>query len=912
LSDHEPVPARSAGEPRQPCGADIAPPRLAEWLLGRCLPAGLIGRSIRGDLHREYADLRDAVPGRSQGGWYWRQAAKLGARYIYERGRLRFSRRSAADPGSPKGPVFRMEGFVQDLRFGVRTLFANPGFTAIAVITLALGIGANTAMFSVINGVLLRPLDYPDPEALVLIKRFDLTEQEAQSNTTPGNFFAWRERSQSFAAMAVLHRDIAALTAEGDTYRVGGMRSAGSLLGVLGTPALIGRTLTVADDETDQQVVVLSYGLWQEALSGDRAAIGQSIVLDGAPYTVVGVMPESFQQIGAGSLGVDFWRPSGWTPEYRENHTNYAHTVLARLAPGVSLERAQQEMDVIGAELRREYPRANRDHGIQIVPLHNELVAGVDALLFLLMGAVGVVLLIATVNLANLLLARASSRQQEIGVRKAIGATPGRLARQMLTESVLLAFAGGAAGLGLAFWMIDIVTRLIPVDVEQLERVSIDGYVLLFTALAATTVGVVFGLLPAIRLARQPVGEAMSGQSRGSTRTSWAWSALVVAEVALSVVLLAGAGLLLRTFVNLMLVDPGYRPDHVMTFTVSAPQTYDTERRMAFWTEIRNEIEGLPGVTAAAVANQLPSEFSRVSGWFNFVDRPVDNSDRSFLVPYRLVSVGYFETMGIPVLRGRAFSDADHLDPPGAIINEAARESFWGDTDPIGDRIGIGNSEGELFFPGGTVVGVVSNVKNDGRGAATRPAVYFPVEFASGWGNLTFALRTEGDPTSVLRAARDRVHRLEPGAPVYGEATIEQMLAEQVAPTRSILQLIGAFAGLGLAMAAIGVFGVLSYSVSRRTHEIGIRAALGANAFKLTAMVVGQAMSKVLLGTGLGLVAALFTNRFLATMLFDVSPTDPVTIAGVTIVLCLVALLASYLPARRATRVDPTVALRSE
>jgi len=890
------------------------PPRLARLLLEWTLPRGVVGDSISGDLRQEFAERAATTNPHALRKWYCRQASKLAAHYTWDRARRLTEPRSNRWKPSPRGPkrrAPRMETLLQDIRFGARSLASNRGFTAVAVITLALGIGANTAMFSVINAVLLRPLEYPEPGRLVAVKGFDITEGETGGNTTPGNVRAWAERSTSFAAMATLDGDLAALTGQGEARRLTGLRSAGSLHEVLGVAPLFGRALTRADDAGGDNLVVLSFDLWRSIYGDNRDILGNAVVLDNVPHTIIGVMPQGFDFRYAGNREIDFWAPSGWSDEYRQSRTNYAHQVVARLAPGISLERAQQEMEAITAAMRTEYPVANLNHGARVVPLHAEMVAEFGSLLFLLMGAVGMVLLIATVNLANLLLARASSREQEIAVRRAVGATPGRLARQVLTESILLSTMGGVAGLGLAFLLTDMFALLIPAQVPYLDRVRIDPVVLGFTLCIATAVGIAFGLIPALRLSRQ-ASTALGARGRGSRATSWTWSALVVAEVALSVVLLVGAGLLLHSFVNLLMVDPGFRPERVMTFTVSLPGDYAAERRGALWQQLHDELGALPGVTAAAIANQLPSEPNRVSGWFNYVDHPVDGTDRSFLVPYRLVSAGYFEALGIPVVRGRSFDAGDGGEPLRAIVNEAAARRFWPDTDALGDRISLGSREGDPWYPPATVVGVVGDVRNAGLAADTRPAVYFPVEMASGWTNLTFALRTSGDPGSVMPAARARVRAADPVALIANEITAAEMLARQTAPTRAILQLIGAFAGVGLAMATIGVFGVLSYSVSRRTREIGIRTALGANTRSLVAMVIGQAMTKVLAGTVLGVVASLVAGRFLAGMLYGVSVTDPVTITGVTLVLTVAALLASYLPARRAAKVDATVALRAD
>jgi predicted permease len=799
---------------------------------------------------------------------------------------------------------------LRDLRFAVRVLRSNPLFTTVAVVTLALGIGANTAMYSVIDAVLFRALDYPDSERLVAVKSFDIQAGRVGTVTTPANFADQSDRSNTFVSMAALSGDVAALSRDGETRRLLGVRSAGSILEVLGTPPLFGRLLTPEDDARGDAVVVLSYALWQSLFGDDRSILGTALSLDEIPHTIVGVMPASFEFRYFSSGVVDFYGVSGWSDAYRANTSNYAHRVLGRLAAGASLQSAQDEMDAIAAQLREERPGANRNYGIRLVAVHDDQVADVRGPLRLLMGAVGLVLLIAAVNLANLLMARASTREQEIAVRKALGATRGQLARQVLTESVVLGWLGGAMGLLVAYIGVDLMVRLIPWDMPNLDAVAIDGRVLLFTLVAATATGVAFGVLPALKLAGGDVAQRLVSTGRGSGETSWAWSALVVTEVALAVILLVGAGLLLRTVLNLASVDPGFRATGVMTFTVAMPDGAVPEERLAIWDELEAEYASIPGVQRVARASQMPAQSNRVSGWFNFVDRPVDNSDRSFLVPYRLVSESYFETLGIDFLEGRTFRVTDPAAPAEVVINAAARAQFWGDGNPLGETIGIGNREGELFLPAGTVVGVVADVHNDGISAAPMPAVYYPTLFAQGWSNLTFALHV-ADGTDVVAAARARTRTIEPLALVYGEETIEAMLAAQIAPTRALLGLLGSFAVVGLAMAGIGVFGLLSFAVSRRTREIGIRIALGANSRNLIRMVVTQALGKVIVGTAIGLVGAVAAGRWLESLLFGVVPADPLTLAAVVLVLVVIGCVASYLPARRAAHADPTTALRA-
>lgn len=799
---------------------------------------------------------------------------------------------------------------LRDARFAARMLRANPLFTAVAVATLALGIGANTAMFSVIDAVLLRPLPYPEPDRLVVFKGLDTASGQLSSVTTPANFADWSARARSFEHLATVGLDIAVLTDSVESRRLIGVRSAGSLHGVLGIEPLLGRPLTPEDDLSGERVVVLSHPLWQSLFGGEREALGAALLLDDRPHTVIGVMPPGFEEDPFAGRSVDFWSTSGWSPEYRASITNHAHQVIGRLRAGVGLAQAQEEMEAIAAQLRQERPVANRNNGVRLVGAHEDLVADSAAALRLLMGAVGFVLLIAAVNVANLLLARATAREQEIAIRKALGATRGRLALQVLVESLLLGLAGGAAGLLVAYGSLGLIRDFVVWDVPNLAGVAIDGKVLGFTLAAALLTGLAFGVLPALGLAAGDVAGRLRSRRKETGGAPAAWSTLVVLEVALAVVLLVGAGLLLRTFLNLAAVDPGFRTQGLTTFSVAMPPDQDLDRRLAAWEELERELAALPGVGGVARASQLPAEGNRMSGWFNFIDRPVDNTDRSFLVPYRLVGSTYFELMQIPLRQGRSFTATG--EDPGrteVVINESARRRFWGEDDPLGDRIGIG-SRTELFLPPATVVGVVADVRNDGIGSAPAPAVYFPARDARGWGNLSYVL--EVDPgADIMPAARERLRRIEPGATLYAVATIDQMMAQQLAPARSVLWLVGAFALLGLVMAAIGVFGLLSFSVSRRMVEIGIRIALGASGRSVVSLVVGQALVRVGLGAALGVLGALAASRLVQNLLYGISGTDPLTIIGVCVVLLLIALVASYLPARRAARADATAALRA-
>lgn len=809
----------------------------------------------------------------------------------------------------PAGWRTRMTSLLRDLRFALRMLRTQPLFTAVAVATLALGIGATTAMFSIVNTVLLQPLPYPDADRLVYVKTRDLGNGEIGTVTTPANFADWRRSSSSFAAMATIGLDLANLTGAGEARQVTGMRSAGSYLEVLGVEPFIGRWVSADDDVAEEPVITLSHSLWSSLFGDDREVVGRSVLLDGTPHTIVGVMPPGLDHDYYFNASVDFWSTSGWSAEYRANPTNHGHPVIARLAEGVGIERAQEELEAIAARLRQERPVANRNSGVQLAPMHEDVVADSAGSLRLLMGAVGLVLLIAAVNIANLLLARASAREREIAVRKALGATRGQLAMQVLVESLLLGMVGGLAGLAVAHGSLDLVRGAIGWNVPNLDRVAIDGSVLAFTMLVSLLTGLAFGTLPALRFAGGDAADRLRsgrGDVGGGTR---AWSALVVLEVALAVVLLVGAGLLLRTFLNLNAVDPGFRTHDLMTFSVAMPAGQDADRRMELWEEMDAELTALPGVERVTRLSQLPSVGSRTSGWFNFLDRPVDNTDRSFLVPYRLVGDDYFRTLEIPMIEGRAFRSADASEErTEVVINETMRRRFWGDASPLGDRIGIG-SRTELFLPPATVVGVAADVRNAGLSSPTSPAVYFPVKHGRGWSNLAYVVAGAGD-ADLAPAVRARVAGVEPNATVFGITTVREQLASQLSATRSLLGLSMSFALVGLAMAGIGVFGLLSFSVTRRMGELGIRVALGADARRIVSLVVGQALGRVALGAALGVVAALAAGRLLESLLYEVAATDPLTIAGVCAVLVLIALVASWLPARRATRADPTSALR--
>ena len=825
------------------------------------------------------------------------------------------------DP-SPRRRPRMLASLSQDVRYAVRTLLRSPGFTLTCVATLALAIGANTAIFSVIDGILLKRLPFADPDRLVVIGHrdespTDLASTTDLSSTTPGNFYDLQagtagKPGAAFESMAAFATTAQNLTLGGTSERVNGVQSAGSLFDVLGTPALLGRTFRAAEDGPGAEgVVVLSHGLWQRRFGADPAAVGRTLTLGGNPYLILGVMPPGFAFPDGDA---EFWIPARFKEEFRGNRDQYFLLAAARLAPGVGADQARAQLDTVMDRIRRAWPQETGDTTAGVVPMKDLLVDGVRTRLWTLMGAVLLILLIACANLGNLLLARAAGRRREIALRNALGARPARLVRQMLTESLLLALAGGAAGLLLGYLLLDGLLALLPADLPRSQEIGLDLRVLGFTLLVALASGLAFGLLPALQLSsgRGP-GDALRDGARGSGRTRWARTGLVVAECALALMLLVGAGLLVRSFGKLVEVDPGFQTSRLLTFRVGVPTSvYDEPARAVFFTQLQERLRTLPGVQAVAMTSTLPVAGYGSGAWFNLLDRPLPANETPPAVPYRLVSTDYLQVMGIPLLRGRPFDAGDRLDATRAVIvSEAVARRFWPGEDPLGKQIYLGAPDNRLF-PDGVVVGVAADVKQDGLADPTPETVYFPATLLPGWPFFTFALRTSADPTALAAAAREQVRQLDRAVPIFQVRTMDDVLAESVAPARSSMLLLGVFSALALVLAVLGVFGVLSYTVSQRTTELGIRLALGASARSVGFLVLGQGMLQVLAGVILGLGGALALTRLLESLLFGVTPTDPATFAAVAVLLTGVAALGSYLPARRATQVDPNRVLRQE
>jgi len=814
-----------------------------------------------------------------------------------------------------------MEGLLQDIRFALRMLAKNPGFTAVAVLTLALGVGANTAIFSVVHGVLLRALPYKDPGALVKVWG------KLERSGIPRNWISdpewWdlNDSNRTFSALAAYApADGANLTsASGEPIRVAARGATSSLFPLLGVTATQGRILLPEDDQPGHQhVVLLSEAAWRTLFGSDAGLMGKQIRMDAESYTVVGVLPAGFDFGGR----VDVWMPLALDRAHPDDRGNHNYEVLARLKPGVTLAQASEEIHAFAAGLDRAYPADYGDQGfgMYLVPLQQEVVGSVRPALVLLFAAVGLVLLVACGNVANLLLARASAREKEMAVRAALGANRLRIVRQLLSESVLLALAGGGLGLLLAYGAVDAIRLLAAQALPRVAEVQVDPVVLGFTFAVSVFTGLLFGLAPALdssgRTAPGNLKEGTRGSSAG-VRQQGLRNTVVVCEVALSLMLLVGAGLLVRSFDRLLGVSPGFQASHVLTMELSLPETkYKTPAEIVpFYRQFLERVRALPGVEAAGAVHNLPLSGSYFSGGVMIEDTAASNVRRDPATHFatieadrRPVTPGYFEAMLIPLLEGRRFTEGDDPQAPSvAIVDADFAHRFWPDQDPIGKRISAGNSGWQ------TVVGVVGHVSHYALNVRGREQVYFPqAQCRFNIRAMFVAVRAAGDPAALTSAIRKQAAQLDPEQPVYAVRTMEELLNASVAQPRLNLILLGSFAGLALLLATVGIYGVLAYSVTQRTREIGIRLALGARPNDALLLVVRQGARLALVGIAAGLAGSLVMTRFLSALLFGVTPTDPLTFAAVSAVLLGVALAACAVPARRAARVEPIVALRYE
>jgi putative ABC transport system permease protein len=796
----------------------------------------------------------------------------------------------------------------QDLRYGLRMLVKRPGFTFVAVLTLALGIGANSAIFSVVNAVLLRPLPYKDSEQIVNV--YEALPQGGTGSVSVPNLKDWREQNNVFTAIAAYQWANFNLHDQDQPERVVGLNVSAEFFDVLGIAPQLGRTFQQGEDTAgNDRVAVISEELWRKNFGGDASIVGKNIHVGGEGYTVVGVMPPQFKFQTA-----QMWLPLVFSDTQLKNRGSHAYATVARLKPGVTIAQAQAEMTGIARRLEQMYPDNQQGRGISLVPVQEAQVGYMRPALFVLLGAVGFVLLIACTNVANLLLARAASRRREIAIRTALGAGRGRLIRQFLTESVLLSVLGGAFGMLIAKWGTDALVSLATGYIPSTVEIDLDWRVLSFTLLLSLLTGTVFGLAPALQVSKTDVQEALKegGNSGSSPRGNWLRSLLVVAEIASALVLLVGAGLLIKSFTRLQRIDPGFRSENVLTMKIALPDAkYKSQTSAsAFYRQLLERVEALPGVESAGVINLLPVQQSGTNGEIQVEGQAPDPSGQSPLVEVRAASPEYFRALGIQLVAGRFFNAADEeKSAQVVIVNETFARKLIPDQDPLGKQ--IKNDSG----PPITIVGVVRDVKQSGLTAEVRPELFSPYTqpFWSGMNqNMNLVVRTASDPSSLTAAIRKEVLAVDPAQPVYGVQTMEAVLGRAVSYQRLNMQLLGIFAALAMLLAVIGIYSVMSYLVTQHTREIGIRMALGAQPWDVLKLVLGQGMILTLAGVGLGLIGAFMLTRLMSNLLYGVTASDPLTYAAVSALLFVVALVACYVPARRATKVDPMVALRYE
>ncbi len=809
-----------------------------------------------------------------------------------------------------------MERLWQDLRYGARSLAKHRSFTVVAITALALGIGFNTAIFSVVDTVLLRPLPYHEPDRLVSVWERNLRAGLARSEMAPANYLDLRAQNQVFDQVGAFLDQSITLTGKGEPERLEGHSVSANLLSILGVQPTVGRTFLPDEDQLgNHQVVVLSHGLWQRRFDGNRGIVGQPITLDGQPFTVVGVMPAGFFFPQRDS---ELWTPLAMHPEQANGRGDHYLRVLARLKPGVSIEQAQSETESIAARLAADYPRTNEGLGVFPNSLHTDYVGNIRTAVLILFGAVGLVLLIACANVANLLLARSATRRREVAIRTALGASRGRIARQLLTESLLLAGIGGLAGLLVAIWGVEFLLGLVPETLSQVQGVKVDGRVLLFTLIVTMLTGVLCGLIPAIQASSIRPGESLKVGGRslhGGARRRHLHSALVVSEVALALVLLVGAGLLMRSFHRLNQIDPGFQTKDLLTMRMVLPGAKypGPEQRRAFYDEVLRRIEELPGVESAGMISFIPLSFSGINFSFTVEGRTGISDMNLPLAVYRVVSPDYFRTMQIPTLRGRAFDRQDTAAKPAVVvINRSLAEQFWPGEDAVGKRLKVGPADSPN--PWATVIGVVGDVRQVGLQGEQSLEMYAtykqdPRGFVA---PRDLVVRSKSSPSSVIAAVRQQVWAVDKDQPVSNVRTMDQVYGAAISRERFQTLLLGLFATLALVLAIVGLYGVMSYAVSQRTHEIGIRMALGAQRTSVLRLIIGHGMMLTLAGVALGLGVALVLTRLMAGMLYGVTATDPLTFIAVAGLLAAVSFIASYIPARRATRIDPLVALRYE
>jgi predicted permease len=812
-----------------------------------------------------------------------------------------------------------MTSFWQDVRYGLRILLNNPGFTLIAVLTLALGIGANTALFSVVNGVLLNPLPFPDPDKLIEV--YAKTQSFEESSITYPNFLDWQKNNHSFSALGAFRSDEYNMTGVGEPERLHGHMISADYFTALGIVPMLGRNILPEEDQAGgAPVVMIGDGLWKRKFGLSPEVLGKSITLNGKAHTIVGVAQGQI----TGLSPSDVYVPIGqWTDAtFRNRAISMGTHALGRLKPGVTFEQAKADMDSIARNLEAAYPESNKSTGIGLVPLKTDVVGGVRGILLVLLGAVSFVLLIACANVANLLLARATGRSREFAIRSALGASPGRVIRQLLTESVMLGMAGGGIGLLLAKWGTGAILAALPDTLPRAEEIGLDGHVLFFTLGISLLTGIIFGLVPALKAMRPDMHETLKEGGRGSSgarhRTQ---SVFVAVEMAMAVVLLIGAGLMIRSLAALWSINPGFDARNVLAFSISStsgPNTTAEQLRTKYREKVRT-LENVPGVEAVSLmGGSLPmTGDSEVPFWVEGRPKPPSEQDMPFSLFY-LVTPHYHDVMRIPIQRGRGLTERDDEHAPlVALIDTSFARSYFPNEDPIGKRLNLGFLDMQA-----EIVGVTGHVEHWGLGSKGHESLQSQL-YLSVWqlperfwpllaNQCDYVARTAGAPLGVVNAIRTAAERIDGSSVVFEVRPMQTIVARSVATQRLAMILLSVFSGIALLLSAIGIYGVISYLAGQRTHEIGVRVALGASSADVLRMVLGEGMRITLVGVGIGIVAAVGFTRLIAKIIYGVGATDPITFAGVAILLTGVALLACYIPARRAMRVDPIIALRYE
>jgi predicted permease len=800
---------------------------------------------------------------------------------------------------------------IADLRYGTRLLRQSPVFGAIAVLALALGIGANTAIFSTVHVLLLRELPYHDPDRLVMVWEDASFASFPKNTPAPGNFFEWKAQNRVFTDMAATRGAVANLTADGPPEQVLGRRVTANFFEVLGAPPVIGRAFTNEEDRTNPNLVLISYGLWQRRYSGDPNVVNRSILMNGIKHTILGVMPRDFV---FRNRGMDYWAPINFNPAELVNHGSHFLNVVARLKPGVTLEQARDEMNCIARRLQVQYPRENDKVGAVVVPLREEILGRTRLAVLILMGAAGCVLLIACANLASLLLARAVARRREMAVRSALGAGRARLVRQMVTEGVLLSSIGGVIGLALARAGMSLLANLVPVGFSASDGARLDGTVLGFTLAISLLTGVLFSIVPAIQASRIFLNDALRQGGRGDVggRGATTRDALVVMEVAAALMLLVGAGLLLKTLASLRAIDIGFRSDHLLTMRTILPRNKYREpaQRLAFYDRVMVGVRALPGVENAAFNSTLPFVETGNTQGYTVEGRPTPPGEAGDAL-LRVGDNQYLATLGVRLVEGRLSDSRDSGTAPLVIVvNETLAKRYWKNETALGHRITL-NGRTPVWR---TIVGVVKDIRERGYELDMKPGVYIPYpQITDTWAQPeNLVVRTKTDPATLAAAVRRVIADADPEQPVSAVRTMDEILDRDVEDRTQQMTLLGAFAGLALLLASIGLYGVLSYAVTQRSREIGLRMALGATSGSVLRMVVGRGLALTGVGLAIGLALAVVGTRFMKSMLYGVDAFDPATFAGVAALLCAIAGVACWVPARRASRLDPIIVLREE